>query len=109
MTGSGRPPALDAVIGRWGQAFIIFYARDRWVAMRRDTGLFFATGTLAYLEQEMAAEITNGSRTPGPVTAGSTWPNTWGRSWRPQVRPHRSGHRARQGPGRRRQRPAPGR
>jgi hypothetical protein len=46
------------VIGRWGQAFIIFYAYDRWVAMRRDDGLFFATDTLAHLEQEMTAEIT---------------------------------------------------
>jgi hypothetical protein len=46
------------VTGRWGQAFIIFYARDRWLAMRRDDGLFFATDTLAHLEQEMTAEIT---------------------------------------------------
>ena len=66
MTGRGRLPAVDAVMGRWGQVFIIFYARDRWVAIRRDTGFFFATDTLVHLEQEMTAEITK-----RPLDAGT--------------------------------------
>lgn len=56
-TTPGRPSAIEAVIDRWGQAFIIAYARDRWLAMRRDDGLLLPAGTLTQLEAEMTAEL----------------------------------------------------
>jgi hypothetical protein len=58
MTSPAQPTGIDALIGRWGKAFIIFYACDRWLAMRRDDGFFMPAGTLAQLEAEMTAEIT---------------------------------------------------
>jgi hypothetical protein len=58
MTSPAQPDGIDALIGRWGQAFIIYYARDRWLAMRRDDGFFLPADTLAQLEAEMDTEIT---------------------------------------------------
>jgi hypothetical protein len=44
-------------MSRWGHAFIIFYARDRWLAMRRDDGFFMPADTLPQLERGIAANL----------------------------------------------------
>ena len=38
-----RPLTVWSLIRHWGAAYIVFYARDRWLAMRRDDGFFFAS------------------------------------------------------------------
>ena len=51
-----RPLTVWSLIRHWGAAYIVFYARDRWLAMRRDDGFFFAADTLAQLETEIEAD-----------------------------------------------------
>jgi hypothetical protein len=37
---------LEALMFAWGDAYIVAYARDRWVAIRRDGLLFLPAATL---------------------------------------------------------------
>jgi hypothetical protein len=37
---SSGPPTLESLMFAWGDAYIFAYARDRWIAIRRD-GLLF--------------------------------------------------------------------
>lgn len=44
---------LDTLITRWGHAYLLGYARDRWIAIRRDGMLFIPADTLTQLEAEI--------------------------------------------------------
>ncbi len=50
MTGQ-QPVTLASLAFGWGDAYLFSYARDRWVALRRDRLRFLTAGTLAGLEQ----------------------------------------------------------
>jgi hypothetical protein len=50
---SSDPPALESLMFAWGDAYIFGYARDRWIAIRRDGVLFLASDTLTQLEAEI--------------------------------------------------------
>lgn len=51
---TGDPPVtLASLAARWGQAYLFGYARDRWIAIRRDGIWFLAAATLATLEAEI--------------------------------------------------------
>ncbi len=41
-----RPSALEALGFEWGDAYLLSYSRDRWVALRRDTRRFLIADTL---------------------------------------------------------------
>ena len=56
---SSDPPALEALMFTWGDAYIFGYARDRWLAIRRDGLLFLAAGTLTQLETEIEFDYGN--------------------------------------------------
>ena len=45
-----NPPTLAYLSFHWGYAYLPGYARDRWVAVRRDGKRFLAADTLAGLE-----------------------------------------------------------
>ena len=45
-----NPPTLAYLSFHWGYAYLLGYARDRWVAVRRDGKRFLAADTLAGLE-----------------------------------------------------------
>lgn len=51
------PPAtLDDLTWGWGDAYLFSYARDRWIALRRDARYFVTAETLAGLEQAIMAD-----------------------------------------------------
>ena len=56
---SSGPPALESLMFAWGDAYIFGYARDRWIAIRRDGLLFLAADTLAQLEAEIDFDYGN--------------------------------------------------
>jgi hypothetical protein len=43
------PPALESLMSAWDDAYIFAYARDRWIAIRRDGLLFLAAGTKGWI------------------------------------------------------------
>jgi len=47
---------LDALTYRWGDAYIICYTRDHWVALRRDTRQFLSGRTVDELETAIRAD-----------------------------------------------------
>ena len=51
-----QPSALEALGFEWGDAYLLSYSRDRWVALRRDTGRFLVAGTLTGLEHAIQAD-----------------------------------------------------
>jgi hypothetical protein len=53
---TSQPPSLEALVFHWGDAFLFFYSRDRWVALRRDNHLIIAADTLTQLEAEIQFE-----------------------------------------------------
>jgi hypothetical protein len=56
---SSDPPALESLMFAWGDAYIFGYARDRWVAIRRDGLLFLPADTLTQLETEIESDYGN--------------------------------------------------
>jgi hypothetical protein len=56
---SSDPSALEALVLAWGDAYIFGYARDRWIAIRRDGLLFLAADTLTQLEAEIEYDYGN--------------------------------------------------
>jgi hypothetical protein len=53
------PPALESLMSAWDDAYIFAYARDRWIAIRRDGLLFLAADTLTQLEAEIQFDYGN--------------------------------------------------
>jgi hypothetical protein len=47
---------LEAVTFHWGDAYLVSYTCDRWVALRRDTHQFVTADTLDRLEAAMRAD-----------------------------------------------------
>lgn len=47
---------LASLAAEWGDAYLIHYARDRWVALRRDTRRFLTADTLPGLERALKAD-----------------------------------------------------
>ena len=45
-----QPSALEALGFEWGDAYLLSYSRDRWVALRRDARRFLIADTLTGLE-----------------------------------------------------------
>ena len=45
-----QPSALEALGFEWGDAYLLSYSRDRWVALRRDARRFLVADTLTGLE-----------------------------------------------------------
>jgi hypothetical protein len=56
---SSDPPALEALMFIWGDAYIFGYARDRWIAIRRDGLMFLAADSLLQLEAEIEFDYGN--------------------------------------------------
>ena len=56
--GHDRPPAvtLESVAFDWGDAYLLSCARDRWVALRRDSHRFLTAHTLTGLERAIEAD-----------------------------------------------------
>ena len=48
---TGAPVTLESLAFNWGDAYLFSYARDRWVALRRDRLRFLTAETLTGLEQ----------------------------------------------------------
>jgi len=46
----GQPSVLEALTFEWAHAYVLGYSRDRWVALRRDSGRFLVADTLTGLE-----------------------------------------------------------
>jgi len=61
-----QPSALEALGFEWGDAYLLSYSRDRWVALRRDTRRFLVADTLTGLEHAIRADY---STTRSPATA----------------------------------------
>ena len=54
---TGQPAVtLESVTFHWGDAYLISYARDRWVALRRDNHRFLTAPTLTGLEAVIQAD-----------------------------------------------------
>jgi hypothetical protein len=53
---TGPPPSLETLAFHWADAYIICYARDQWIALRRDTRHFLTADTLAGLETAIEAD-----------------------------------------------------
>ena len=51
-----QPSALEALGFEWGDAYLLSYSRDRWVALRRDTRRFLVADTLTGLEHAIQAD-----------------------------------------------------
>ena len=52
-----RPPVtLESLEFHWGDIYLVCYARDKWVALRRDHLRFLTTDTLAGLERAIEAD-----------------------------------------------------
>ena len=49
-------PTLAFLAYHWGDAYLISYAKDRWVALRRDTRYFLVADNLAELEKLITAD-----------------------------------------------------
>jgi hypothetical protein len=49
-------PTLAFLAYHWGDAYLISYAKDRWVALRRDTRYFLVADSLAKLETLISAD-----------------------------------------------------
>ncbi len=47
---------LESLSFHWADAYLISYARDRWVALRRDRHRFLTAGTLTGLETAIEAD-----------------------------------------------------
>jgi hypothetical protein len=56
---SSGPTTLETLMFAWDDAYIFGYARDRWIAIRRDGLLFLAAGTLTQLEAEIEFDYGN--------------------------------------------------
>ena len=70
------PPAtLDDLTWGWGDAYLFSYARDRWIALRRDARYFVTAETLAGLEQAIMADYRGNpvSRDYDPLRAAGGW------------------------------------
>jgi hypothetical protein len=50
------PLTPESLVFNWGDAYMFFYSRDRWVAMRRDDHAILATDTLAELEAQIESD-----------------------------------------------------
>jgi hypothetical protein len=50
------PPTLESLAFHWGDAYLLSYVRDRWVALRRDARYFLTADTLAGLETAIIAD-----------------------------------------------------
>jgi hypothetical protein len=48
--------AVEELAFGWGDAYLFGYARDRWVALRRDSTRFLTAGTLTGLEHAIEAD-----------------------------------------------------
>jgi hypothetical protein len=69
---TGQPAVtLESVAFHWGDAYLISYARDRWVALRRDRHRFLTAPTLTGLETAIEADYRDHPvpRDPGPTGA----------------------------------------
>ena len=66
------PTTLDDLTWGWGDAYLFSYARDRWIALRRDTRYFLTAETLAGLEQAIMADYRDNpvSRDYDPAQSG---------------------------------------
>ena len=53
---TSRMQAVEALAFGWGDAYLFSYARDRWVALRRDTRRFLTADTVAGLEAAIEAD-----------------------------------------------------
>jgi hypothetical protein len=50
------PPTLAFLAYHWGDAYLISYAKDRWIALRRDTRYFLVADSPAELEKLITAD-----------------------------------------------------
>ena len=71
----GQPSELEALMFEWGDAYLFSHIRDRWVALRRDTGRFLVADTLAGLEHAIQADYRDDpvSRDCDPPGQRTTW------------------------------------
>jgi hypothetical protein len=53
------PTTLETLMFHWDDAYIFAYARDRWIAIRRDGLMFLAADTLTQLEAEIEFDYGN--------------------------------------------------
>jgi hypothetical protein len=51
-----RPWTLTALAHEWGDAYLLSYCPDRWVALRRDQRYFLAADTLDGLERAIRSD-----------------------------------------------------
>ena len=53
---TGAPVTLESLAFHWGDAYLFGYARDKWLALRRDHLRFLTADTLAGLERALEAD-----------------------------------------------------
>ena len=53
---TGAPVTLESLAFNWGDAYLFGYARDKWLALRRDHLRFLTADTLAGLERALEAD-----------------------------------------------------
>ena len=53
---SMAPPTLASLAWHWGDAYLLSWVRDRWVALRRDARYFLVASTLPELETLITAD-----------------------------------------------------
>ena len=69
---TGEPGVtLESLDWEWGDAYLIGYARDQWMALRRDTRRFLTAGTLDELATRIEADYA-----ASPVPRGCDPPGT---------------------------------
>lgn len=73
---TGIPLTVDYLHAGWGQAYLFGYARDRWIAIRRDGIWFLAADTLAALGTEIEAD-----QRKTPLLAGQEDPRDLARDY----------------------------
>lgn len=102
-----NPPALAYLSFHWGYAYLPGYARDRWVAVRRDGKRFLAADTLAGLERAInddtasvpyPAILPRPGRPDIPVSLTGNQTMTWIPWTRKCFLPPSCGKRSRYGP-----------
>ena len=66
------PPTLAYLHYHWGDAYVLSYGFDRWIALRRDKRYFLTAGTLTGLEEAIMSDYGDNpvSRDYDPVQPG---------------------------------------
>ena len=53
---SDGPPTLESLHHTWGDAYLLSYGLDRWIALRRDKRYFLTADTLTGLEKAIMSD-----------------------------------------------------